>query len=195
MKRIYKRNLVCHTLMILVLVLSALYISVRDPYITSYKSDQVKDTTYTTYQAISEEQTLDEVICCDCEYSKDWNEDDTYLLAKIAMAEAEGCDQATKELIVSCVLNRVWSNEFPNTIQEVIFQKQNGVYQFTPVSNGRWDRVEPNKDCFDAVYTVMQSDCDFSRGALYFESCKNEDNWHSRNLDLICESDGMRFYK
>ena len=56
-------------------------------------------------------------------YSKDWSEEEAYLLAKIAMAEAEGCNTQTKALIIMCVLNRVESNEFPDTIEEVIFQK------------------------------------------------------------------------
>lgn len=124
-------------------------------------------------------------------YSKDWSEEETYLLAKIAMAEAEGCNTQTKALIIMCVLNRVESNEFPNTIKEVIFQKD----QFSPVDNGRWDRVEPNKDCYKAVKIVMEAKYDYSEGATYFESCTNENNWHSRNLEFLYKSEGMRFYK
>lgn len=124
-------------------------------------------------------------------YSKDWSEEETYLLAKIAMAEAEGCNTQTKALIIMCVLNRVESNEFPDTIKEVIFQKN----QFSPVDNGRWDRVEPNKDCYKAVKIVMEAKYDYSEGATYFESCTNENNWHSRNLEFLYKSEGMRFYK
>lgn len=124
-------------------------------------------------------------------YSKDWSEEETYLLAKIAMAEAEGCGIQTKALIIMCVLNRVESNEFPDTIKEVIFQKN----QFSPIDNGRWDRVEPNEDCYEAVRIVTEAKYDYSEGATYFESCTDEDNWHSRNLEFLYESDGMRFYK
>lgn len=128
-------------------------------------------------------------------YSKDWDFEDSYLLAKIAMAEAEGCDIQTKTLVIMTVLNRVWSDEFPDTIEEVIFQEYKGVYQFTPIANGRWDRVEPNDDCWEAVQIVMEAVYDYSGGALYFESCANKDNWHSRNLEFLYESDGLRFYK
>lgn len=124
-------------------------------------------------------------------YSKDWSEEETYLLAKIAMAEAEGCNTQTKALIIMCVLNRVESNEFPDTIKEVIFQKN----QFSPVDDGRWDRVEPNKDCYRAVRIVAEAKYDYSDGATYFESCTNENNWHSRNLEFLYKSEGMRFYK
>ena len=128
-------------------------------------------------------------------YSKDWSEEEAYLLAKIAMAKAEGCNTQTKALIIMCVLNRVESNEFPNTIEDVIFQEYNGVYQFTPTADGRWDRVEPNEDCYRAVRIVAEAKYDYSEGATYFESCADENNWHSRNLEFLYKSEGMRFYK
>lgn len=124
-------------------------------------------------------------------YSKDWSAEESYLLARIAMAEAEGCNTQTKTLIIMCVLNRVWSDEFPNTIEEVIFQEN----QFSPIDNGRWDRVEPNEDCYEAVKVVMEAKYDYSGGATYFENCADEDNWHSRNLEFLYESEGIRFYK
>ena len=124
-------------------------------------------------------------------YSKDWSAKESYLLARIAMAEAEGCNIQTKTLIIMCVLNRVWSDEFPNTIEEVIFQEN----QFSPIDNGRWNRVEPNEDCYEAVKVVMEAKYDYSGGATYFENCADEDNWHSRNLEFLYESEGIRFYK
>ena len=124
-------------------------------------------------------------------YLRDWDYEDSYLLAKIAMAEAESCSTQTKTLVIMCVLNRVCSDEFPDTIKEVIFQEN----QFSPISDGRWDRVEPNEDCYEAVKIVMEAEYDYSGGALYFESCADKDNWHSRNLEFLYESEGIRFYK
>ena len=145
-----------------------------------------------------EEVTEDEQMemCPKFKYSKDWDADDDYLLARIAMAEAEGCNMQTKTLVVLVVLNRVWSDQFPDTIHDVIFQQcANSTYQFSPIGNGRWDRVEPNEDCYEAVRIVKESVYDYSGGALYFENCTDEDNWHSRNLEYLYESEGIRFYK
>ena len=128
-------------------------------------------------------------------YSKDWDAHESYLLAKIAMAEAESCDTYTKTLVILVVLNRVWSDDFPNTIEDVLCQKINGIYQFTPIVNGRWDSVEPDDDSWDAVQQVLEAVYDYSEGALYFESCANADNWHSNNLEFLYESCGVRFYK
>ena len=124
-----------------------------------------------------------------------WNKEEKYLLAKIAMAEAEGESLETKIRVILTILNRVNSNEFPNTIKGVIFEvNSNGVYQFTCISDGRWNRVEPNDECYKAVEIVSEMEYDSSNGALFFEACKGE-SWHSRNLKLVCSSDNTRFYK
>ena len=114
--------------------------------------------------------------------SCDWDADDSYLLAKIAMAEAEGEDTEGKAYVIMVILNRILSDEFPDTIEDVIFQDN----QFSPVSNGRFYNIEPNDDCWDALDMIQVDKWDKSQGALYFESCESEDNWHSRNLVNIC---------
>lgn len=136
------------------------------------------------------------VVCEESENNKAFSKDEAYLLAKIAMAEAEDSSIDTKVLVILTVLNRVKSDEFPDTIKEVIFHvNKSGVYQFTPIQNGRWNKVEPNDECWKAVDVVSQLDYDISEGALYFEACSNKDNWHSRNLKFIRQSDDTRFYK
>lgn len=130
-------------------------------------------------------------------FSRNLSEDDKYLLAKIAMAEAEGESLETKVYVILTILNRVYSEDryFPDTIEEVIFQNSKGVYQFSPVMpGGRWWRVEPNDECWLAVEIVNEMEYDASMGALYFESCTGE-SWHSRNLEFLFKSDNMRFYK
>ena len=128
-------------------------------------------------------------------YSRDWDAEESYLLARIAMAEAEGENTQSKTLVILTVLNRVMSEEFPDSIHDVIFEKANGVYQFSCIGNGRWDAVEPNADCWDAVSVVQNAACDYSGGALYFEACADENNWHSRNLEFLYQSGNIRFYR
>lgn len=124
-------------------------------------------------------------------YSKDWDADDAYLLAKIAMAEAEGESIQGKSLVILVVLNRVWHEDFPDTISDVIFEEN----QFEPVSNGRWDMVEPDEDCWEALWLVETSQYDYSDGALYFESVDSDSTWHSRNLQFLYQVGNHKFYK
>lgn len=124
-------------------------------------------------------------------YSKDWDADDSYLLAKIAMAEAEGESTEGKALVILVVLNRVWSDDFPDTIREVIYQDK----QFTPVASGRFDAVEPDADCWAAVESVMTAQYDYSEGALYFDCCETAGYWHDRNLEFLYQVGNHKFYK
>ena len=205
LKRVTCKNLVWHIIIITIIMIIALYnmprvvIAEKEGTSKSVSESYSNKTTipYVSNLVTFESQTEEESSEVEVDYypeftySKDWSAKESYLLARIAMAEAEGCNIQTKTLIIMCVLNRVQSDEFPNTIEEVIFQEN----QFSPIDNGRWDRVEPNEDCYEAVRIVMEAKYDYSGGATYFENCADEDNWHSRNLEYLYESEGIRFYK
>lgn len=205
LKRVMCKNLVWHIIIITIIMITALcnmpkvVIAEKEDTSKSVSESYSNKTTtpYVSNLVTFEPQTEEESSEIEVDYypeftySKDWSAKESYLLAKIAMAEAEGCNIQTKTLIIMCVLNRVQSDEFPNTIEEVIFQEN----QFSPIDNGRWDRVEPNEDCYEAVKIVMEAKYDYSGGATYFENCADEDNWHSRNLEFLYESEGIRFYK
>lgn len=122
-------------------------------------------------------------------YSLDFDEEDAYLLAKIAMAEAEGEDTEGKALVIRVVLNRVWSDSFPDNIHDVIYQPR----QFSPVDNGRWDSVEPDDDCYAALSLIEMTGWDESQGALYFES-KSDSTWHQEHLKYLFNHGNHYFY-
>ena len=205
LERVMRKNMIWHIIIITIIMIIALcnmprvVIAEKEDTSKSVSESYSNKTTkpYVSNLITFEPQTEEESSEVEVDYypeftySKDWSAKESYLLARIAMAEAEGCNTQTKTLIIMCVLNRVWSDEFPDTIEEVIFQEN----QFSPIDNGRWDRVEPNEDCYEAVKVVMEAKYDYSGGATYFENCADEDNWHSRNLEFLYESEGIRFYK
>lgn len=204
LERVMCKNMIWHIIIITIIMIIALCnmprVVIAEKEDASKVSESYSNKTTTPYVSnlvTFEPQTEEESSEVEVDYypeftySKDWSAKESYLLARIAMAEAEGCNTQTKTLIIMCVLNRVWSDEFPDTIEEVIFQEN----QFSPIDNGRWDRVEPNEDCYEAVKIVMEAKYDYSGGATYFENCADEDNWHSRNLKFLYESQGIRFYK
>ena len=158
-------------------------------------------------QSLSEDTSLIDVTVTDsCQeistypeftYSLDISEQDKYLLAKLNQCEAGNQNIRTRELVVLVVLNRVnISDDFPDTIEEVIKENHNGIYQFSPLmKGGSWYYTEPTEDAYLAVENVINSVYDFSDGALYFESCEDDDNWHSRNLEFLYQSQDVRFYR
>lgn len=118
-----------------------------------------------------------------------YNPEEEYMLAKIAMAEAESEGVEGKALVILVVLNRVESGRFPNSISEVIFQKG----QFSPVGNGRYERVEPDQECYEALDLIQMENWDESQGALYFES-KSTSDWHKNNLHYLFKYGNHYFY-
>lgn len=129
-------------------------------------------------------------------YSMDWDAEESYLLAKIAMAEAEGEGVEGKALVMLVVLNRVWSDEFPDTIEEVIYEKTSaGTWQFSPMQDGgRWYTTEPDKECYEALDLIQTEKWDESQGALYFES-EGKSNWHRENLEFLFQYGNHYFYR
>lgn len=122
--------------------------------------------------------------------SRDWGAEESDMLMKIAMAEAEGESVEGKALVMLVVLNRVWSDGFPDTIEEVIFQPG----QFSPVrAGGRYYTTEPDDGCREALELIMKG-WDESCGALFFESCENG-SWHSENLEYLFQVGNHKFYK
>ena len=76
-------------------------------------------------------------------------------LLRIVEAEA-GCeDENGKLLVANVVLNRVKSDKFPDTIEEVILQQENGTTQFSPVANGKFYSVEISDETVDVVNRAL----------------------------------------
>lgn len=99
------------------------YIEETEPSIIEEFFDEIEETTEETMteEDIEEEEHMDNL----------------ELLAQLVEAEAGNQDQVGKRLVVDVVLNRVDSENFPNTIPEVIFQPN----QFACVADGGLERA------------------------------------------------------
>lgn len=94
-----------------------------------------------------------------------YREDEVYWLARIIHAEANGEPMDGKIMVGNVILNRVASDEFPNTIYSVIFDTEYGV-QFTPTANGTIYNT-PNEESIIAAKICLDSYY-ISRSAMYF---------------------------
>ena len=120
------------------------------------------------------------------------------ILARIVEAEATDKDKKSKILVANVILNRVRNQEFPDSVEEVVFQNVNGAVQFSPVADGRYYSVtvqESTKECIDRALTGE----DYSKGALYFveRALADSDNvsWFDKSLTWLFEYEGHEFYK
>ena len=91
-------------------------------------------------------------------------EEERYLLACLVYAEAGNQDLIGKRLVADVVFNRVDSETFPDTIEEVIYQKN----QFAPVLDGGLERAfsEVTDECYEAVDLELEERLDSK--ILYF---------------------------
>lgn len=74
------------------------------------------------------------------------------ILIRIVEAEATDGTLEQKMNVASCVLARVGSPDWPNTIEEVVFQKK----QFSPITDGRYYSVTITESSREAVEIVQQ---------------------------------------
>lgn len=98
----------------------------------------------------------------------DINEEDLEILYKICEAEAGGSSEAEIGHVACVILNRVKCSKWPSTIKEVVFQP----HQFSPVSNGSYQKANPSEKTKRAVNSVLASG-DTTGGAVYFRTEKS----------------------
>lgn len=120
----------------------------------------------------------------------DFTDEESQMLLKLAMAEAENQGVIGKALVIRVVKNRVDSEAFPNSIADVIYEPK----QFSPVWDGRYDEAVPDAECYEALEWVLNY-WDGTNGALYFEADYNTNDWHRENLTQLFQYDNLIFYK
>ena len=125
-------------------------------------------------------------------------EEELEVLLRIVEAEA-GCeDEDGKLLVANVILNRLNSPKFPDSVTEIVFQRENGVAQFSPVYDGSYACAEVSEETVNAVGRALDGE-DISDGALYFAARKYADDdrmrWFDEKLTLLFRYGGHEFFK
>lgn len=144
---------------------------------------------------LNESMIMKQWECNNTHENRYWSftEEETEALARLMMSEAEGEGDQGKLLVLLTVLNRVKSPDFPNTVSDVIFQKINGVYQYSPLNDGRFWEVRTDSICYDLIADVQSGLYDDAEGALYF--CElSHDKWH-KTKEYLFTYNHHKFYK
>lgn len=117
----------------------------------------------------------------------EFTEEESLVLQKIAIAEAQTEGIGGMAFVMQTILNRVESPDFPDTIYDVVSQNK----QFTTFANGMYDNAQPTENSQKALdlLNILQN-----QGQLYFEvTCDN--SWQSRNLTYVFTHKSHTFYK
>lgn len=118
-----------------------------------------------------------------------YSQEDLYWLSRIIYCESGNQSLEGKIAVGNVVLNRVASTQFPNTVYNVIFQRN----QFTPASNGRIQRTPP-AECVVAAKLAMEG-VNTAGNALYFINPSiSSSRWFSRNCTYVATIGAHAFF-
>lgn len=116
------------------------------------------------------------------------------ILLHIVAAEAGGCDIYGRILVANVIFNRVDDPRFPDTIEEVVFQKN----QFSPATKGTIWKVKVTDKTREAVDRALAGE-DYSCGAQFFSARKRLKegamSWFDSELERLYEHDGHEFFR
>lgn len=167
------------------------------PVVELFEETTTTSVTRTNETVASNKRTIHLSSCVKDFWVYDISDKDYEVLLRIVEAEAGGEDEMGKLLVANVVLNRVMSEKFPDTVEEVVFQKSGNCYQFSPVANGRYESVSISAETYSAVDRALQGE-DLSKGALYFVAEKYADpeklEWFHQKLTLLFSHGGHSFY-
>lgn len=99
--------------------------------------------------------------------AKMMSDEDYDTLLHIVEAEAGTEDIKGRVLVANVIMNRIKNDEFPDTVTEVVWQRTDGVPQFSPTYDGRIYEVTVTDETKKAVRQALEG-VDYSEGALFF---------------------------
>ena len=115
--------------------------------------------------------------------------DTLYWLSRIINAESGNQPLEGKIAVGNVVMNRVRDPKFPNTIYDVLFQKN----QFSPAASGSIYR-EPNEESVVAAMLVMDG-AQVMPNALFFNAAGATRSYAARNRAYVSTIGDHAFYK
>lgn len=104
-----------------------------------------------------------------------YSKEEVYMLAKCVEAEAGSHDKSQK-YVTQVILNRVNSDKFPNSLKEVIYQKNGNIPQFSVAYNGMMNR-KVRKETLANVYSVLMHGTNLPKYVHYFYDESVTGNW------------------
>ncbi len=125
------------------------------------------------------------------------SDEDYDTLLRIVEAEAGSEDIKGRVLVANVIMNRVKSEDFPDTVTEVVWDNSDGVPQFSPTYDGRINEVTVSDETKEAVKQALKG-TDYSEGALFFiqKSAAEAQNvkWFEKDLKKLFKYGVHEFY-
>lgn len=156
------------------------YIQVNAEVISSPKENRIAETV--TIQVPNLSGTPNEIVASIITISQEnrWEivltDDEIDLLAKIVWLEARGETSEGQEAVVEVVFNRMASPLFPDTVYDVLSQKEPRQFSTWP----HLDKASPTDKEYASIYEVLAGNTELLREDTYYFSRKMQTD----NLDV-----------
>lgn len=130
------------------------------------------------YKLLNEKEELEKTVNGVYFPSLDYTEEELHIIASCVEAEAGNYKnhQLSQRYITQVIINRVNNEKFPNSVEEVIYQKVNGVPQFSVAYNGMM-KSEVDINTLYNVYCALIYGTDLPENVCYFYSDSVRGNW------------------
>ena len=112
-----------------------------------------------------------------------YTDEEVYLIQKCVETEAHDADFISKVNVANVILNRIESDRFPNTVQEVITSPKQFAYGRDEIANDTKEAVE---------FAFMFEDT--TNGALFFQSVAPFEKFNGASY-IFTDDIGHHFYK
>lgn len=124
-----------------------------------------------------------------------YNDVDFKMMTYVVQSEVGNCDEKSKLAVCNVMINRVKSNQFPNTLSEILTQKG----QFTAVSHYFDGTNPPNQNTIDCCYRALHGEgAEIVNGATFYYTPKYSSAKAAAWFESLClcaSFDGQRFFK
>jgi N-acetylmuramoyl-L-alanine amidase len=94
------------------------------------------------------------------------SDQDKELMARLVSAEAKGEPYEGKVAVAEVIINRVEHDQFPDTVEDVVYERVSGTYAFSPVKNGEINKPA-DEESIEAVEQAIDS-IESGTEAVYF---------------------------
>jgi len=125
-------------------------------------------------------------------FVENYTEEDLFWLSRIVHAEARGECYYSKLAVANVILNRRNSYLYPDTIKEVVFDRNHGV-QFTPTANGAI-HLMPCYDSIKAAREALNGNNNAGDAMFFLNPRIATSNWIVRNRTFAFALGNHDFY-
>jgi N-acetylmuramoyl-L-alanine amidase len=122
------------------------------------------------------------------------SEEELYFFAECIEMEAGNQGIEGKIAVANVLMNRVYSDKFPNTYKGVVSQKCNGTYQFSSYAKG-WGSKSISQETYDAIEQALNGENNVGESTYFVNLNACNGSWFTNNLTKVVKIGSHTFFK